>query len=393
MLSALYYPFSRCIDDESLKQMLLLFESVSFLEPVADDDWRAHLMAEMVEHEDTRFAKYDEVHEPIKDLRSEGLVRIVDPKELASTANNLSTSSALSDLLDPEWAGVAANPASFNMPHRNFGQNGGASWQIFKPKLPEGFITALEEDDRFRSHLISRGGETSSWTVSYEAGSAISTALHLSAAEQFALAPITDSKMHHQLLLRKSMRCRYGDKSGAVPLSDSAVETLAHQTAVALVDEFIPRTQLGDVSFAEIAQFRSLTESYRADFINDLRSRLVVLKSDLDPDNLLHIQEETRHAIAKEATEFKNEMANAKSKIWPNLVASLNKGMATGGVAAVAFNMIGGAGYTLAGSILAGALTFLKGTLDVKVETDKARRSASPSATFLSRVESQLAKS
>ena len=35
-LSALYYPFSRCVDACALKQLLLIFDSVTFIEPVDD---------------------------------------------------------------------------------------------------------------------------------------------------------------------------------------------------------------------------------------------------------------------------------------------------------------------------------------------------------------------
>jgi hypothetical protein len=53
--NVLYYSFSRCIEIEisALKQMLLLFESISFCDPVDDEYWRAHLFTQM-EEEDPR---------------------------------------------------------------------------------------------------------------------------------------------------------------------------------------------------------------------------------------------------------------------------------------------------------------------------------------------------
>jgi len=47
MLRALYYPFSRCIDASALKQLLLVFDSVTFLDPVDDDEWRAKLFRDL----------------------------------------------------------------------------------------------------------------------------------------------------------------------------------------------------------------------------------------------------------------------------------------------------------------------------------------------------------
>ena len=55
MLSALYYPFSRYIDISSVNQLLLLFEAVHFLDPIADDDWRAYLFQALEEQEGPRF--------------------------------------------------------------------------------------------------------------------------------------------------------------------------------------------------------------------------------------------------------------------------------------------------------------------------------------------------
>jgi hypothetical protein len=56
-LSGLYYPFSRPIDLASLKQMVLVFENVVFLDPVDDDSWRAKLFQELETQEDKRFAR------------------------------------------------------------------------------------------------------------------------------------------------------------------------------------------------------------------------------------------------------------------------------------------------------------------------------------------------
>ena len=54
ILSGLYYPFSRPIEIASLKQMLLVFENVVFLDPVDDEYWRAKLFRELETQEDKR---------------------------------------------------------------------------------------------------------------------------------------------------------------------------------------------------------------------------------------------------------------------------------------------------------------------------------------------------
>jgi hypothetical protein len=206
MLSALYYPFSRCIDVAALKQLLLVFDSVTFLDPVEDDEWRAYLFRQLEEQEDLRFNRYREVEEALRTLRLEGTIRLVPPDKLKSLNVVSTPAAAVSDLLDAEWCRVANSPAAFGMPHRRLGPNGEPTWQIFPDKLPLHFRDALFTQPEIRKHLVRSGPEGVSWTVSYEAGSAAAMNLHLAAADELSLAPVTDSDMHHRLMLRKLFR-------------------------------------------------------------------------------------------------------------------------------------------------------------------------------------------
>jgi hypothetical protein len=56
-LAGLYYPFSRCVHPASLKQMLLVFDEITFVDPVDDAQWRAKLFEELELH-DSEFARY-----------------------------------------------------------------------------------------------------------------------------------------------------------------------------------------------------------------------------------------------------------------------------------------------------------------------------------------------
>lgn len=382
----MYYPFSRCINNDSLKQMLLLFENITFLDPVTDDDWRANLMRDMELEEDPRFERYINIHEPLKDLRSEGLIKIIDPSSLSEQSKSIASVSAISDLLDESWRRSASEPAKYKMPYRQYSDDGSPTWKIFKPKVPDIFVDALDNGEFVKKHLIDKRTEQEAWTLSYEAGSAISTSIHLAAAEELKLAPITDSTMHHQLLVTKSMRSEFDNRERAVPLPESAIASLANQTAISLVNNFLPQNILQETSFDKILRFREDTKSLRHHFISDLEKRFSILKSEPTLEHLYYLQREVSFAISKEVALFQNELAGAKFNIWPNLVSSLNKSLATGSAAAVGFNLFGGAGYTLSASLLAASLTFLKGTLDIKGEVDKASRSTSPSACFLSKV-------
>ena len=93
--------------------------------------------------------------------------------------------------------------------------------------------------------------------------------------------------------------------------------------------------------------------------------------------------------ITETVKKYENELTKSRDKIWPNFVSSLNKALVPGGiVGAVSFQYIGGPGSVLAGSVVAAGLAFLKGLLDIQVEVNNARRSASPAVAYLSKLKS-----
>jgi hypothetical protein len=366
--------------------MLLLFDEITFLEPVDDDKWRAKLMEDMVDEIDPRFTTYKDLYKPMSELKDDGVINVIDPKLFNNKHGHVVSSSALSDLMDESWTNFASAPQNQDMPHIKLGNDSVPSWQLFKPKIPEKFIEVISSNRNFEKHLISSGGEYSSWSFSYEAGSAIAIALHLAAAEEMCLAPVTDSTMHHKLMLRKSMRSYYNDRTEEVALTESTINQISNNAAVSLIKEFLPKEHLHSIKIEEILKFREATKDYRTDFVKCLNDKLSVKKSDISLENLELVQRELQLSIKADLKAFSNEINNAKAKVWPSLVSTLNLGLASGGVSAVTFNAIGGAGYTLVGSILASSLALLKGGLDLRNEMEKAKRSASPASAFLSKV-------
>lgn len=386
ILSGLYYPFSRPIDLASLKQMLLVFESVVFLDPVDDESWRAKLFQGLERQEDKRFAAYRHVHEELETLFQEGAARRVDPAEVTAMESPLTTAAALSDLLDSGWSNVASNPSAFGMPHRRLASNGGATWQIFQPKMPRSFVDALESQDALRKHLILKGETYGAWTLSYEAGSAVSISVHLAAAEELNLAPITDSAMHHELLIRKLIRKRGYPDQRSRPIDERVVGQLAHSTAATIIDDLLPKPILEKIGVDEILRFREQTRVLRHQATVEIENRLSVLSRVPEVEDLLRASREVQQSIRGDLRMYRAEIAAARDKIWPTLVTSLSTNLAGGSVAAVAMNFIGGPGYALATSVLAGALALLKGSLDLRAERRKAEGSRSPAITYLARV-------
>ncbi|SIR37186.1 hypothetical protein SAMN05421829_1144 [Aromatoleum tolulyticum] len=388
-LSGLYYPFSRPIDLASLKQMLLVFDSVAFLDPVDDDSWRAKLFEGLERQEDKRFAAYQKVHDNLRLLFQEGAARRIDPVNVAAIENPVTTASALSDLLDDSWTRVASNPGRFGMPHRCLRGDGSATWQIFLPKMPGRFVESLCSDDSLlRGHLVQQGDELSSWTLSYEAGSAVSISVHLSAAEELGLSPVTDSAMHHELLIRKLIRNREYPNERSRPIDEKIVMQLTHSTVAALIDELVPRELLETMDMEQILRFREQTSPLRKQAMGEMGNRLRILSKVPSTDDFLVASYEVQQQIRTDLRGYRAELAATRDKLWPTLVGSMNSNIAAGSVAAVAMNFIGGPGYALAASILAGSLALLKGTLDLRLERTKLEASRSPAVTYLARVQS-----
>ena len=343
-------------------------------------------MEDLVEEIGPRFTTYKELYKPMSELRADGVIKVIDPKLFTNKCDHLISSSALSDLMDEPWSSFASNPQNQNMPHMKLGINSIPSWQLFRPKIPSTFIEAITSNKELEKHLIIQGDDNCAWSFSYEAGSAITIALHLAAAEEMCLAPVTDSTMHHKLMLRKSMRSYYNYRKEEVALTKSTITQISNNAAVSLIRDFLPKEHLQHIKIDEILRFREATKYYRTEFIKSLNDKLSVKKSNISLENLELIQRELQLSIKDDLKEFSNEVNNAKAKIWPTLVSTMNLGLATGGVSAVTFNAIGGAGYTLVGSILASSLALLKGGLDLRNEMEKAKRSASPASAFLSKV-------
>lgn len=386
--SGLYYPFSRTIDIASLKQMLLVFESVTFLDPVDNDWWRAKLFEQLTADEDKRFSSYERVHENLALLFQENAARRIDPKCLSALENSVTSASSLSDLIDDSWKDVASAPKRFGMPHRSLGPNGEATWQIFESKMPRQFIEALHSNESFKKHLVYAGHQNQSWTLTYEAGSSISISVHLAAAEEMGLSPVTDSAMHHELLIRKLIRNRDYTKERARPIDEKIVAQLTHSAMSKLIDELVPREVLETTDIEKLLIFRERTKEVRKLAVGEISNRLRVLSKVPEAEDLLAASQEVQQQIRTDLRTYRAELEAIRNKVWPVLIGSINTNLAAGSVAAVAMNYIGGPGHALVSSIVAGSMALLKGALDLKVERKKLEASRSPSVTYLAQVRS-----
>ncbi|WP_214516508.1 hypothetical protein, partial [Sphingobium yanoikuyae] len=91
---ALYYPFSRCMDSSTLKQYLLLFDSLTFLDVVDDDQWRSQLYRGL-EDEHRGYLAYRDLADAMPWLRKEGVIKVKSPSTIASTHDDLTVAATL----------------------------------------------------------------------------------------------------------------------------------------------------------------------------------------------------------------------------------------------------------------------------------------------------------
>jgi hypothetical protein len=386
MLRGLYYPFSRCVDPCTLKQLLLVFDSIAFVDPVDDDEWRAKLFRDLERVAD-RFSAYRHLNEPIQELRDEGALVLVPPASLKSFDAPATAASTLSDLLDGEWCQVASHPAAFDMPYQMVSGSTRPTWQIFQPKFPALVREALHDSEDLRDHVIWSGDEGQAWTLSYEAGSAVAVNVHVAAAAELGVAPVTDSVLHHRLLIRKLVRSVQAAPKWARYSGAAAATAVAQQTAVDLIRALLPRDALRAASFDSIIKFRESTRDARSAMVAELTSRLTAVVDEGEPANIVAAQHELTQSLSKEVREYQANLKAVRAKLWPSIVQSATGALTAGSAAAVAFHaLIGGASGVIAGSIASASLLLLKTTLDLRAESKKTRHSATSSVAYLSRL-------
>ena len=337
-LTSLYYPFSRCVNPASMKQMLLVFDRITFVDPVDDAEWRMKLFRDLEMH-DEQFTDYRAIDSALPDLLEHGCIRRIDPAEFRTEKNTLATASALSDLQDRRWVDVASKPRHYQMPAINI--SGAPSWQVFYPKLPEYFLQAITGQREFSDHLLQPGDEYMSWSLSYAAGSAIGIALHLEIAESIGAAPVTDSQLHHRLLLMKLARAEERGRDGSL-IPDSAVRLLTTKIATTILEEVLPEECLLSASFDEIIRFRSNTASLRKRFLVDIETRLSQLRTLTEEREWVAAGRQVLTELQSEFREYQAEFSATRDTVWPGIVSSANNALVSGSLGAVAMSYIGG---------------------------------------------------
>lgn len=385
-LSVLYYPFSRCLDVEQLKQLIMLFDGVTFLDAIDDEEWRERLFVD-IEDEDPRFSSYRDIAAAIPMLRQSGIVDVRSPETVHAIEGDLTLAATLSDLGDAAWV-RSADPSRWGLATQRWGVDSRPAWNIFAPKIPSRVSELMVDGGPLEQHLYRCGGDDYAWSLSYAAGSSIGLNTHLAAAAELGLAPVTDSRLHHELLFMKLMRSRKDAENIGVFDAEGDIEKLTHASMVKLLSEFLPRHQLEAVSIEQILQFRTETAEVRRELFSELVGQFRA-KIDLEkPASIAKAEAEVRDAIRKSLTAYRAEIGAVRNKLMPKLIDVTNFAVPAASMVGLATGYLGSAGYALAASVAGSALQITKQYLDWRGEYRKVQDNRSSAVAFLSRCES-----
>lgn len=394
-LDCLYYPFSRMLDSSRLKYLLLIYDSVTFLDEVSSPEWRRHLFAEMACTGSTLFSCYEQLYDDYELLVESNIVNILDPKSLETYNSEIVAKATMDDLQDQKFMDMAAKPHMYKLPSRTpvkfekIDENRPV-WETFYGKLAKPLLSEKRyvENETWRSHILLPGGNTHSWILSYEAGSSAVLNFYLGAAEELGFAPITDSELHNNLVIRKLKRM-YAENMDNMPILDDYPrgrlnKVVANGALIKLFSEIYPTSQLKEITFRQIIKFREETGELRKNFNSEINNLLQLIDS--DPKTIKY-EKEIIQAIAGLKTEFvkfEAEMISYRNKILPTMIKSLNSGVPAGSILGIAATLLGQSpGYILGAAALGAVATMTSDLLLNRNEKRKLMSTRSPAISYL----------
>lgn len=404
-LNCLYYPFSRLLDSATLKYLLLVFDSLTFLDEAESAEWRRMLLQSMAQRDSPLFSSFEKLADDYDMLSETGAVRILDPKSLRACESTQVALATKADLSDPKFVEIASKPASYGLPARPLGAYrrlpaDRPTWQSFMGKIAKPLLTDRRflEDKEWASQVLVPGDELQSWTLSYEAGSAAVTNFYLESAQELELTPVTTSHLHHELVLRKLKRV-FAEDTRKIDLIDDSERRrfraiFGQGEILRLLGELYPSAGLNRVSFAEIMNFRKETQELRQEFIQEIDGVLRIIDS--DPTSTAYDKEVVQaiQGIKSDFKKLEDELTAVRDKVLPSFGEALLYGTAGGGALSAFVSFLGG--FSPAGVVAASALTisgaFLVKAIELWNEKRRILRGQGSSVSYLTKV-SELVRS
>lgn len=238
--SALYYPYTTVRSLDSLKAMILYFDTINIIKPVGP------FREDGVSAGNTR-----SIFPQISELEHKQIVRYISPSTLLRDYDEIITKSMIGDLVDPVFLKLCQKkdtPSSFeiyadkipNLWINNFFQN--------RFDIPGMYITNHFGRKRFgpRLGLI---------TLPFRMGESLMINHALCACDKFSLTPITDHSIHNDFLMYKFRKLQNSALVRRI-LSDYGYtkDMRINLTSVEIISETVPT--LCGANMVDVLEFR-----------------------------------------------------------------------------------------------------------------------------------------
>ncbi|MCW2882869.1 MAG: hypothetical protein JWQ95_6969 [Sphaerisporangium sp.] len=317
MLRAIYYPFSRTLQEATLKRAILLYDEVLFIDPktsrvragLYDVEHHQQYLPDNVAHRLS--AEWASIAKRYAFLESEGLVRFIDPGPIVERAavDSVITGAMQADMLDQHVVDLfAEHPPTWSMLRSRIPS---AALQFlshqYTPRVlyPENTRRAFEVVDGYGHALFADGKphqefSLPGWTkrtavpderewaavLPYYLGSSIATSTALAMAVQTEAVPLTDSDTHFRLLSARFARAAaIAPSISEIPGLNRTVSPAAAQKHALIeqriVDSVLDKEALDALSLEDCLRYREETADQRNQFRSYLTS--VVRKVNAEP--------------------------------------------------------------------------------------------------------------
>jgi hypothetical protein len=390
-LKALYYPYARCSNENTLKRAILIFDEIGFVDPTSPS-MREGLMTD----DEIPQAVIDDwkiVRDAYKVLLERGIIRLYDPDPLVQKHDNLLTGALKADLDDDtiwEICSTPGTPETWSTLRRKVPTS---AFNLLQSTVPGYVVMQPKELFRRKSLLRKRGEDPNEHPIikrleyhrylfhdgkiAWELDSgmhkatrkkepqeiefscilpcttgsslAVNTALIL--ADNEGLVPFTDSRLHHEMLVAKFQRISSLLASKDVILS--GVRRLhpekLRRLAFTLLDVMVPEELISKMSIADCLKYKDAgIEAFQRlkSFIGELASQI---ESEPMTDEFeKEIQKLIHQKVLPEAQKAKDKGIDIYEKLFgklgkkvaaaltPTLGASIFAGLTTPVMLAVA---------------------------------------------------------
>ncbi|PKO01267.1 MAG: hypothetical protein CVU42_00210 [Chloroflexi bacterium HGW-Chloroflexi-4] len=326
-LKGLYYPYSRCLDEITLKKSLLVFDELYFIDPVE------RLIREYI-GERERFPRIRHLSEVYEELENAEIAKRVNPFPQIRGCDTLLWEAAATDeknndfreLLKAEeiqdsWAILENKYTGANVVYLSRDINtalgyamGGMSEIEAKAK---GFFGTIQD---FSSQYIM---VTAHKYVPPALGLSLGINHTLLVSENSDFIPFTDSPIAHKALLFKYQRAlanKTGQNSLHITPSVSDEQKFI-SLSFHVFENFLDEEELSKRSIQEILSFRRACSSEFEKFRVALRGLAFEIEGQIwDEDFRIGVLKTINNNIAKEISSLEDEVAKTYENMFGNLI-------------------------------------------------------------------------